>query len=201
MTSIRWTPAPDPVSVDISGLIPGALYEIQLLTNEGNDRNRHWDIGVEDELVVDNYTSEGMELLNTWAPDNSFAYVGEFEAPADGILNVVMQADILGGQEARGTDNNPILQGVIVHLAVPANPFMITDLTQDPDTKLWTVTWNSVPGRRYALDYSPDMTINGQEQTAWQEIEDTINATEETTSFEAFFERPPGKGFYRVRLP
>ena len=101
MVGIRWTPFPNPVSVDISGLNPGATYEIQLLTNEGNVRGRHWDIGVEDVLVVDNYTSMGAELVNTWTPNNSFAYVGEFEAPADGILNVVMQQQV-GGIDPRG---------------------------------------------------------------------------------------------------
>ena len=196
MTSIRWTPAPEPVAVEIAGLTPGALYEIQLLTNEGNDRNRQWDIAVEDALVVDNYTSEGLEGFQSWAPDNSFAYVGEFEGPGDGILNVLMQQDIPDGIPPRGTDNNPILQGVVVCLAVPANPFVITGLEQDPQSGLWTVTWNSSPGRRYALDYSPDL-----QQSPWEEIDDSITAEGESTSFEDFNVRPPGKGFYRVRLP
>ena len=145
MTSIRWTPAPDPILVDIAGLTPGALYEIQLLTNEGNDRARQWDISVEGELVVDNYTSEGRELLDVWSPNNSFAYVGEFEAPGDGILNVVMQQHI-GGQDQRGADNNPILQGIVVQEAAPATPFRITGIAQDPGTGRWTITWNSSPG-------------------------------------------------------
>ena len=51
MRDIRWNGAPAPVTIDISGLFPGTVYEIQLLFNEGADRDRHWDIGVEDELV------------------------------------------------------------------------------------------------------------------------------------------------------
>ena len=59
MESIRWNGAPNPVSIEIEGLVPGVPYEIQLLFDEGRDRVRMWDITVEDELVVDNITSAG----------------------------------------------------------------------------------------------------------------------------------------------
>ena len=115
MSDIRWMGAPGPVTMDVSGLDAGGLYELQILVNEGGDRDRHWDIGVNDVQVVDDFTSEGTnEGENVYAPDNSFAYVGEFEANADGELNVVMQQHI-GGQDPLGSDNNPILQAFIVH--------------------------------------------------------------------------------------
>ena len=49
-----------------------------------------------------------------WSPENSFAFVFDAMPSADGILNIVMQQHI-GGEDPPGGDNNPILQGVIVH--------------------------------------------------------------------------------------
>jgi len=196
MQSIRWSPASDPpVTIDISGLIPGAQYEIQLLTNEGRDRLRTWDIAVEDELVVDNYTSSGMEILPTgaWTTANSFAYVGEFEAPADGTLNVVMQQQF-GGIEARPFDNNPIIQGIIVHQAGPGTPFVITNIDYDLASKTSTLTWNSRPGAEYVVDFSVDLL------EPWIEIEDSIQSQGDSTTFKDDNIHPETKGFYRVRL-
>lgn len=117
MEDIRWSQAPSPVTMNVSGLKRNALYEIQILVNEGADRDRHWDISVNDELVVDDFTSEGTnEGDDIWSPENSFVYVGEFNADPDGNINVVMQQHI-GGQDQMGSDNNPILQAFVVHEA------------------------------------------------------------------------------------
>jgi len=116
MQDIRWSAAPNPVTVDISGLTPGRTYELQMLFNEGRNTNdRRWDIGIEGQLVVDDFSSEG---VGVWNPSNSIAYTGEFTmAAGDTVLNVVMQQHI-GGQNPMGPDNNPILQAVIVHDAI-----------------------------------------------------------------------------------
>ena len=117
MRDIRWMNVPNPVTVDVSGLYPGGLYEVQLLTNEGRDANRRWDIAVEDQLVVDDYSSEGSTAApaQVWAADNSFVYRGDFTVSEDGELNVLMQRQI-GGRAWPGGDGNPILQAMIVHL-------------------------------------------------------------------------------------
>jgi len=192
MTSIRWQLAPDPVTIDIAGLTPGTTYQIQLLTNEGSDRNRHWDIAVEDELVVDNYTSEGIEVLNTWTANNSFAYVGEFEAPGDGTLNIVMQQQI-GGIEPRGADNNPIIQGIIVHQGTPGTALVITNVDYDPTTSKATITWDSIPNLNYLLEFSSDL------QDPWIEVDDSIPSQGSSTTYPDPNVLPGTKGFYRVR--
>jgi hypothetical protein len=115
MEDIRWSAAPSPLTMDVSGLDGGGLYEVQILVNEGADRDRHWDISVNDVLTVDDFTSEGTnEDPDAWSPENTFVYVGEFEASGDGELNIIMQQHI-GGQDQLGGDNNPILQGLVVH--------------------------------------------------------------------------------------
>ena len=128
MEDIRWSAAPAPVTVQLEGLEPDALYKVQLLVNEGGDRDRRWDIGVGEDidgelaLVIDDFTSEGdtedEEGKNIWTDENSF--VATFNAPAsgDGKLAVVMQQHI-DGQDPPGGDNNPILQGVIISSTEP----------------------------------------------------------------------------------
>lgn len=120
MRDIRWTAAPAPVSVAVSGLTPGVEYELQMLFNEGADRNRRWDIAIEGELAVDDFSSEGEGV---WSPNNGFAYIAPFTlSPGDTTLNVEMRQHI-GGQAAMGSDNNPILQAfTITEVTIPPTP-------------------------------------------------------------------------------
>jgi hypothetical protein len=193
MEDIRWNGAPAPVTVDVEGLNPSATYEIQLLVNEGADRNRRWDIAVEGRLVVDDFTSEGDSNEGVWSPENSFAYIGEFKPSADGILNVVMRQHF-GGQPSPGGDNNPILQGVIVHRAGSGRIFQITDIGKSPAEL--TLTWNSLPGKEYAVEWIQDLS-----STVWTELDDGVASEGESTSFTDDDAGRVGAsdGYYRVR--
>ncbi|MCP4172180.1 MAG: hypothetical protein GY758_15560, partial [Fuerstiella sp.] len=111
MRDIRWSAEPAPIDIAVSGLDAGGVYNIQLLFNEGADRNRGWDIAVNDELVVDNTTSEGDGV---WTNENSFAFSGDIIATADGTIAIKMQND-LGGAAQVAADGNPILQGIVIH--------------------------------------------------------------------------------------
>ncbi|MFN0130559.1 MAG: hypothetical protein ACKV19_28185 [Verrucomicrobiales bacterium] len=121
MQSIRWaqgasapsTPiAGAGLSIAISGLTGSPLYDIQLLFDEGGDRDRRFDIGVEGILVVDDFSSEGGN--GVWTSTNSFAYRGQFAPGPDGILDVRLEAN-LGGDPFTGADGNPIINGIVVH--------------------------------------------------------------------------------------
>ena len=117
MRDIRWSAAPAPIDIAVSGLAGGTTYKIQLLFNEGADRNRGWDIAVNDELAVDNFNSEGGD--GTWTNSNSFAYSGEFTSTADGTIAVKLQNNI-GGADQVAADGNPILQGIVINTTGPA---------------------------------------------------------------------------------
>ncbi|MFT5408058.1 MAG: hypothetical protein ACI9NC_000766, partial [Verrucomicrobiales bacterium] len=127
MQDIRWSLAPAPISIAVSGLTPGIEYELQMLFNENGDRDRRWDIGIEGQLAVDDFSSEGEGV---WSPNNGFAYIAPFTlAAGDGTLNVEMQANI-GGQPVQGSDNNPILQAfTVTEVTIPPTP---DDLTLAP---------------------------------------------------------------------
>lgn len=119
MSDIRWESAPNPLTVDITGLAPGSLYNVQLLFNEGADRGRVFDIGIDGSVVADNFTSEGDN--GVWTPNNSFAYSGNFDPGADGVLNIALQQD-LGGDFNNGVDGNVILQAVVIHTTAIPEP-------------------------------------------------------------------------------
>jgi len=119
MRDIRWSDAGSgqTISVGITGLSPNTNYNLQLLFNEGADRDRRYDIGVNGVLAVDDFSSEGGD--GTWNANNSFAYSGDFAANGSGELNIVMGREPLPGDPNNtpftGADNNSILQGVVLH--------------------------------------------------------------------------------------
>jgi hypothetical protein len=119
MRDIRWNGNPNPINVDITGLVPGQSYNVQLLFNEGANRDRWWDIAVSGNLVVDNFSSEGESV---WTNSNGFAYTGDFTANGAGVIDISMAANIGGDDRslAPGADGNPILQGVVVSIPEPS---------------------------------------------------------------------------------
>ena len=124
MRDIRWEAAPKALEIEVSKLQPGIEYELQMLFNEGADRDRRWDIALEGELMVDDFSSEGE---GTWSSSNGFAYIVPFTLEnGDGTLNVTM-AKHLGGQSSNGSDNNPIIQAfTVTELTVPPSPESIS---------------------------------------------------------------------------
>ena len=122
MRDIRWANAADPggnttINVGVTGLAPNSLYNIQLLFNEGLDRDRRFDIGVNGLLAVDDFDSEGGN--GVWTASNGFAYSGNFSSGAGGMLDIVIGQEPFPGDPNNtpfgGADNNAILQGIIVH--------------------------------------------------------------------------------------
>ncbi|YCM45245.1 lamin tail domain-containing protein [Verrucomicrobiaceae bacterium 227] len=120
MQDIRWSLAPAGITLEVGGLNSGVEYELQMLFNEGRSNDRRWDIGIEGELAVDDFSSQGE---GTWNTGNGFAYIAPFSlAAGDTTLNVELKQHI-GGQAAMGSDNNPILQAfTVTEITVPLTP-------------------------------------------------------------------------------
>jgi len=137
MRDIRWQGAPNALDVSVAGLTAGSTYKVQLLFNEGADRDRGWDIAVNGELAVDNFNSEGGD--GTWTNANGFSYNVDATAAADGTIAVKMQNNI-GGAAQVAADGNPILQAVIVSSTVEVLPIVDIDLTGADLGELATIT-------------------------------------------------------------
>ena len=98
MRDIRWNGAPNPVNVTVAGLTAESIYTVQLLFNEGADRERGWDIAVNGDLAVDNFSSEGGD--GTWTNANSFSYNVNATATAEGTIAVSLQNNIGGADKS-----------------------------------------------------------------------------------------------------
>jgi hypothetical protein len=121
MSDIRWANAGagQVLDVNIIGLDSNKNYNVQLLFNEGADRDRRFDISVNGLLAVDDISSEGGD--GTWSASNSFAYSGDFNTETGTSLNIILGAEPFPGDPnntpTAGADNNAILQGIIIHEA------------------------------------------------------------------------------------
>ena len=73
-------------------------------------------------------------------------------------------------------------------------PFIITEFaTNEDDPNSTDITWNSLSGKIYGVDYSTDMV-------EWEELDDGIEGEQEQTTF-THEDAPQGKrAFYRVRI-
>ena len=95
MSDIRWSAAPNPLPVTIEGLDAGKEYIVDLLTNEGADRNRFWDVQVNGVLEFDNYSSEGdANLGHVWGPDKAHGLRTRVQATPAGAIEIVFQQDL-----------------------------------------------------------------------------------------------------------
>jgi hypothetical protein len=126
MQSIRWSLAPATVNVDITGLTPGSLYNVQLLFSEGGPNDRRFDIGVDGALVVDDFFTTGT------TPATGRVYSGDFDPGADGELNILLGQEPLPSDPNNtpftGADNNPILQAVVIHEVIPEPSSLLLSL-------------------------------------------------------------------------
>ena len=119
MQSIRWSPAPGTLELLISGLNKNSIYQIQLLFADVRN-DRHWDIGVQEKLLVDDWTSRGpTQNERTHEGNNGFAYSVNLSADENGEIKLKMGKDPFPQDPANsppnGVDNKPLLNAVIIN--------------------------------------------------------------------------------------
>ncbi len=104
--SIRWNPAPGPLTVALSGVVPGRRYKLQLLFADAG-ADRVFDVSVEGKVVADDFSTRAAQGANV-AADAGSALVYEFEA-GDSTVNIVLDGSSVG---RAGVDPNPMLNGL-----------------------------------------------------------------------------------------
>ncbi|YCM44414.1 LamG-like jellyroll fold domain-containing protein [Verrucomicrobiaceae bacterium 227] len=88
----------------------------------------------------------------------------------------------------QGLQGTSLLQG--------GSNLTITAIERDPSNGHISITWNSIPGRNYALQYSTTL------QAQWSDIDDLTAEGATTTIIDTFANSGKPKGFYRiVQLP
>ncbi|MES2707466.1 MAG: hypothetical protein V4726_12790 [Verrucomicrobiota bacterium] len=187
--SIRWSNAPTPVKVKLTGLTAGKRYRTQLLFFE-TGTNRGFDVILQGATIVYDFVPG----LIQGAVTTQGAYISfEFTAP-DTELNLT-----LDGAPTEAVDKNPTLSGMTLEeitASAPSNSRL--SLASITATGV-TFTAQGTAGKVYALDYSPSLTTG-----TWVEVSDNVvigagGSVQVTDAVAAH--RTPGKGFWRLRDP
>ena len=104
-------------------------------------------------------------------------------APRMWLGGGLTSSDSQNGAENFTLDGERLFLNAVSFLAEPPKP-VIEDFSYDETTDRISITWTSIPGAIYSLDYSTDFDFD-------QNINDSIEATEETRTLE--FDNPvPG---------
>jgi hypothetical protein len=189
MQSIRWTPAPGTVGVNLDGLVAGKPYKLQLLFAETGSA-RGFDVLIEGGMVLNDLFPGTIQ-----GAVNSQATVVAYEFTAtDTQLNIV-----LNGNTTAAPDKNPILSGLTLEAigSAPADPKQIEGIIRG----ITSVTINAagLPGKTYSIDYSANLI-------SWIEANDSfVPAANGSGSWTDTAPSRTGagaaKGYYRLRDP
>ncbi len=120
MQSIRWTPAPGTVDLDLAGLTAGRVYKLQLFFGEGVNPTRGFDVEI-----------EGLQRVDEFSPGSASrgAVITHTFVAGDDTLNLVLNGN---GVTTLGiTDHNPILN------AVTLEELMLPDTDNDNLPDIW----------------------------------------------------------------
>ena len=187
MQSIRWTPAPGVLSVNLAGLEVGKRYKLQLLFAETGTA-RGFDVMLEGGTIVEDFFPGNLQGNSA-----TQAAVVAFEFKArDTVLNIVLNGNTTGAP-----DKNPILSGVTLESLPPSPDLAITSVSYKAAGL--TINITGTPGTTYSVDYSTNLTT-------WEEVWDSLvpNAlgTGSWTDTDPLRVGPAiRRGFYKVRDP
>ena len=108
MQSIRWSPAPNKPSIDLSGLVPGRAYKLQLLFAEACCDGRAFDIEVEGIVRIDEFNISRAQGAVNLQSRGAVATIG-FVA-TDDTLNIVLNGQ--GVYTPSNWDHNPTISAL-----------------------------------------------------------------------------------------
>ena len=189
MQSIRWTPAPGTVGVNLDGLVTGKLYKLQLLFAETGGA-RGFDVVLEGGMVLNDLFPGSIQ-----GAVNNQATVVTYEFTAgDTQLNIV-----LNGNTTAAADKNPILSGLTLEAvgSTAADLKQISGIIRGATSV--TISATGLPGKTYSIDHSANLV-------SWIEANDSFVPAANgsgTWTDTAPARTGPGvaKGYYRLRDP
>jgi hypothetical protein len=137
---------------------PGQTYKIQILVSGNAPENRRWDIEVEGNLSVDEFTSLGLSAPGTMLPpyrNNTSVVFTQQVTATDDSLDVIMGN--LGGENDLG-DRNAIWQGITVE--------QITTSADDSDADGLPDAWETLHFSNLSQSWSTDPDSDGLNNSA-----------------------------------
>lgn len=175
------------LKLTLTGLAPLTIYPITIWAfDEASNNGRQADWGE---------TGKETTLLTfPTSPDPSTLedYSITFEASTDATGTLVI--DGIVATEDPDVSHNVFVNALVVGRPTGSNQLEISLIEYDAEAGRVALTWNSLPGGLYSVNFSSDL------QNWDAEIADNIPATEgsQTTRFEFSNLGLPSKGFFRV---
>jgi hypothetical protein len=191
MASIRWSDAASltpTLRLNLDLLEPGTRYKLQLLFAEACCF-RGFDIFIDGRQVADDFSPRHYQGADLASKGVVLTY--EFDAAN---TNITVLMDGRGTTSPGLTDHNPILQAATLEvLGSPPAPPKITAVELRSGT--FSVTFDSVAGRTYALQFRADLGTG-----LWQDVPNDTTATSAQTTLR---DAAPGhtglaQGYWRV---
>ena len=156
MQSMRWSPAPAKPSVDLTGLVPGQAYKLQLLFAEGCCAGRAFDIEVEGLVRVDEFNpATAQQGVNN---SRQGAVVTLAFVAADDTLNIVLNGQ--GVYSPANVDHNAIISGLTLETLALAD----SDTDSLPDA--WEIQYFGNLAQSGSADADADSRNNAAEYLA-----------------------------------
>ena len=168
--------------------------------NEGDLRDGHRTIALEDELVLEPgaYTIVASGY-GSGEPNGNIgvgADIAEKMSMTEDPIITFLGGSRYGNDAAAypgvvdGGPENRYAAGTFA-FEILASPLRFTSISYDSLQGETTLTWSSVPNRIYAIDESIDLIT-------WEELDDSLASEGMSTSFT--IDTFPGKSFFRIRL-
>ena len=168
--------------------------------NEGDLRDGHRTIALEDELVLEPgaYTIVASGY-GSGEPNGNIgvgADIAEKMSMTEDPIITFLGGSRYGNDAAAypgvvdGGPENRYAAGTFA-FEILASPLRFTNISYDSLQGETTLTWSSIPNRIYAIDESIDLIT-------WEELDDSLASEGMSTSFT--IDTFPGKSFFRIRL-
>jgi hypothetical protein len=156
MQSMRWSPAPAKPSVDLTGLVPGQAYKLQLLFAESCCAGRAFDIEVEGLVRVDEFNpATAQQGVNN---SRQGAVVTLAFVATDDTLNIVLNGQ--GVYSPANIDHNAIISGLTLETLALAD----SDTDSLPDA--WEIQYFGNLAQSGSADTDADSRSNAAEYLA-----------------------------------
>lgn len=187
--SIRYGPS---MRVELANLVPGSTYKLQLLFYEQCCAGRGFNVYADGQTIATDFSPP--EIQGGVNPVSAGAVLStELVTQRDKLVIVL---DVRGRTRADLTDPNAILDGLTLELLKLGDVPISAKITRvRSDATGLNITFDSVAGRNYALEYRDNVATG-----AWETILN-VTATGASSSFtdNNAARRAKSQGFYRIR--
>jgi hypothetical protein len=192
MQSIRWSAAPQKPRVELTGLVPGSKYKLQLLFVEQCCAGRAFHIIADGAVLAEEFNPAGVHF-GAGNTIEAAVFSAEFVTQRD-TLTIILDGTAVTNPEFN--DRNPILSGVTLEIlelgAQPLQPPQISAISKTLNEV--SITFTSTVDRTYTLEFKENI-----DDPTWETVTEVKATGATTTLVDNNSEHLARQGFWRLR--